>query len=475
MNTIQLQSDPRCYCGCTLTKLYLFFCLFLLCVTLFACDSFVEVDLPDSQLTGIKVFEDKTTANAAMADIYAKLRDNGLLAGSSLGISSRLGFYADELTFYGGTNNTESYFYNNTLLSTNSNISDLWNVSYNQIYEANALIEGVQNSVALSAADKNQFSGEAKFARALLHFYLSNLYGDIPYVTGIDYKVNRLVSRMPVAQVYDHIISDLNDAVNLLPENYSTTDRVRPNKSTANALLARVFLYNGSWPEASNSASAVLNSPIYTWEEDLDKIFLKESTTTIWQFMAKSGGQNTDEGNTFIFTSGPPPFVALSNELANAFAPTDQRKIHWIGTITSGTDLWYYANKYKEMGFTGSSVEYSIVFRLAEQYLIRAEARAHQGDLIGAKEDLNKIRHNAGLPDTDAITSEEIISAVLAERRFEFFTEQGQRFFDLKRTGNIDTVLSGVKPGWNSTDILWPLPATELIANPNLRPQNAGY
>lgn len=475
MNTIQLQSAPRCYCGYTLTRLHLFFCLILLSFTFFSCDSFVEVDLPDSQLTGIKVFEDKTTANAAMADIYAKLRDNGLLAGSSLGISSRLGLYADELTFYGGTNNTELYFYNNTLLSTNSNISNLWNVSYNQIYEANALIEGVQNSVALSVADKNQFTGEAKFVRALVHFYLSNLYGDIPYVTGTNYKVNRLVSRIPMAQVYDYIISDLNEAVNLLPENYSTTDRVRPNKSTAIALLARVFLYNGLWSEASNNASAVLNSPLYTWEEDLDKIFLKESTTTIWQFMAKSGGQNTDEGNTFIFTSGPPPFVALSNELANAFAPTDQRKIHWIGTITTGTDLWYYANKYKEMGFTGSSVEYSIVFRLAEQYLIRAEARAHQGDLIGAKEDLNKIRHTAGLPDTDAITSEEIISAVLAERRFEFFTEQGQRFFDLKRTGNIDTVLSGVKPGWNNTDILWPLPATELIANPNLRPQNAGY
>lgn len=475
MSTIQLQSDPRCSCGCILAKLHLFFCLFLLCVTLFACDSFVEVDLPDSQLTGIKVFEDKTTANAAMADIYAKLRDNGLLAGSSLGISSRLGLYADELTFYGGTNNTESYFYNNTLLSTNSNISDLWNVSYNQIYEANALIEGVQNSATLTAADKNQFIGEAKFVRALVHFYLSNLYGDIPYVTGTDYKVNRLVSRIAVAQVYDHIISDLNEAVNLLPENYSTTDRVRPNKSTANALMARVFLYNGSWAEASNSASAVLNSPLYTWEEDLDKIFLKESTTTIWQFMAKSGGQNTDEGNIFIFSSGPPPFVALSNELVNAFAPPDQRKIHWIGTITSGTDVWYYANKYKEMGFTGSSVEYSIIFRLAEQYLIRAEARAHQGDLIGAKEDLNKIRHTAGLPDTDAITSEEIINAILVERRFEFFTEQGQRFFDLKRTSNLDTVLLGVKPGWNSTDILWPLPATELIANPNLRPQNAGY
>lgn len=474
MTIIKIQSEPDCYTGYP-SKGYLFFCLLFLCSLLSSCDGFVDLDLPDSQLTGIKVFEDKTTANAALADIYSKLRDSGLLTGSSFGISSRLGLYTDELTFYGGTGNTESNFYNNILLATNPAIADLWNNSYNQIYEANALIEGVQHSAALSTADKNQFIGEGKFVRALIHLYLTNLYGDIPYITSTDYKVNRLVSRMPVSEVYDHILLDLDDAIQLLPEQYSSEDRVRPNKGVAHALQSRVFLYMKAWPEASNSASAVLNSPLYTWEEDLDKIFIKESTTTIWQFMPKFPEQNTDEGSTFIFTSGPPPYVALSTEFVNAFAPGDQRRIHWIGTITSGTDSWYFPNKYKEMTVTGTSVEYSIVFRLAEQYLIRAEARAHQGDLIGAKEDLNTIRHTAGLSDTDAITAEEIVAAVLSERRFEFFTEQGQRFFDLKRTGNLDAVLSASKPGWNSTDLLWPLPATELIANPNLRPQNAGY
>ncbi|WP_245712016.1 RagB/SusD family nutrient uptake outer membrane protein [Flavobacterium gillisiae] len=475
MKTINYQSNTRHYCACLFANKRPFLYLLFLSMTLFSCTDFVEVGLPDSQLTGVKVFEDKNTANAALADVYAKLRDSGILTGSTMGISSRLGLYADELTFYGGSTNSESNFYNNTLLAANSDISNVWNVSYNQIYAVNAIIEGVQKSVALGVADKSQLIGEAKFIRALVHFYLANLYGDIPYITVTDYQVNRLVGRMPVSQVYDQIISDLNDASTLLPEEYRTADRTLPNRSTANALLARVFLYNRSWAEASNSASAVLNSSLYVWETDLDKIFLKESTTTIWQFIPKVEGANTDEGSTFLFSSGPPPFVALSNALVSAFSSGDQRKIHWIGTITSGTNVWHYANKYKEMGFTGSSVEYSIVFRLAEQYLIRAEARAHQGDLIGAKEDLNKIRNTAGLDDTEAITSEEIITAVLAERRLEFFTEQGQRFFDLKRTAQLDATLSGVKVGWNSTDILWPLPSTELIANPNLRPQNAGY
>lgn len=124
---------------------------------------------------------------------------------------------------------------------------------------------------------------------------------------------------------------------------------------------------------------------------------------------------------------------------------------------------------------TSASVEYSIQFRLAEQYLIRAEARAYQGDLIGAKEDLNKIRRNADLNDTNALSQQEIITAVKKERRFELFTESGHRFFDLKRNGDLDTVLTGVKFGWNSTDRLLPIPESELTLNPNIQPQNPGY
>ena len=84
------------------------------------------------------------------------------------------------------------------------------------------------------------------------------------------------------------------------------------------------------------------------------------------------------------------------------------------------------------------------------------------------------MRNTAGLSDTPAITADEIIAAVLQERRFELFTEYGHRFFDLKRSGALDTVLPLVKSGWNSTDQLWPIPETELLANPNLT-QNPGY
>jgi hypothetical protein len=176
----------------------------------------------------------------------------------------------------------------------------------------------------------------------------------------------------------------------------------------------------------------------------------------------------------FIFSSGPPPTVALTNALMSSFTAGDLRKSHWTLAVTDGTDTWYHAFKYKEKTDTGATTEYSIIFRLAEQYLIRAEARAQQGDLIGAKEDLNKIRHTAGLTDTSADNASDIVDAIIKERRLEFFTEHGQRFFDLKRTGKLDAVL-GDKLGWNSNDSLWPLPQSELQVNPYLKPQNPGY
>ena len=441
-----------------------------------SCDSFVEVDLPKAQLTSVTVFQDVATANAALSDIYSNIRDKGLLTGTAYGISNQLGNYTDELTSYGAPGDPALDFYKNALLPSNTTVALSWNTTYNQIYAANAIIEGVQASTTLTTKDKNHLQGEALFIRALLHFYLVNLFGDIPYITTTDYRSNSVVSRKPTDEVYANIIADLEASVSLLPEEYTNSDRIRPNKYVAKALLARAFLYQGNWDEAANAASALLNNTgLYVWEQDIDNVFLKESTETIWQLMPAASGKNTDEAATFIFFSGPPPLVALSADLVNSFDSNDLRKSHWIANVTDGTATWHHAYKYKEFSFTASSREFSIVIRLAEQYLIRAEARARQGDLIGAKEDLNKIRLRAGLAETIAVSQQQIIEAISQERRWEFFTEYGHRFFDLKRTSTINTTLSGIKPGWDNTDVLFPLPQTELAANPNLRPQNPGY
>ncbi|CAM2974764.1 RagB/SusD family nutrient uptake outer membrane protein [Flavobacterium frigoris] len=441
-----------------------------------SCDNFVDVDLPTSQLTASAVFQDKATANAAMVSIYAKMRDTGILSGNVSGLSNELGNYADELDYYGGISGTTRNFYNNSILASNTEIFSWWSSSYSQIYAANAIIEGVSASSILAKVDKDQLTGEALFVRSLLTFYLLNLYGDVPYITTTNYQLNKVAHRMPSSELYSHIISDLQLSASLLSDNYISSDRVRPNKSVAMALLARVYLYNSSWAEAADTASYLINNTgVYPWENNLEAIFLKESSTTIWQFMPRTDGQNTQEGETFIFTSGPPPTVALSDQLLNDFEIGDQRKIHWVKTITDGSDSWSHVNKYRQKSNTLGAMEYSVVFRLAEQYLIRGEARAQQGDLIGAKEDLNKIRNTAGLANTTALSKSDILTALLQERKVELFTEMGHRFFDLKRTNQLDAALTVVKPGWNTTDRLFPLPESEISLNPNLNPQNNGY
>lgn len=450
--------------------------LLFIAILVDGCDAFTESDIPVSELNTAAVFEEKNTAYSAMANVFAQMRDNGMLTGKTTGMQKEMGLYADELIWHGNSTQGSANFFYNTLSPTHLSLATWWNTSYSQIYATNAVIDGVARSKNLLQADKDELTGEAKFARAFVHFYVLQLWGDVPYITGTDYTYNSTVKRLPIAAVYARIIEDLESAITLLPKEYVNSTRVIPNSYAAQALLARVYLYAGMWAEAANTASVVLNkTDTYVWVSELNSVFLKGSTATIWQYAPRSATRNTDEGTTYIFNAGPPNSVALTNSLINSFEAGDQRKAKWIRLITKGSSNWYHAYKYKKTGSNTPQVEFSIVLRLAEMYLIRSEARARQGELSNAKDDLNVIRNTAGLGNTTAVTQDEILDAILHERQVELFSEFGHRFFDLKRFNALDSALSNVKADWNSTDALLPLPQTELNLNPNLRPQNPGY
>jgi len=114
--------------------------------------------------------------------------------------------------------------------------------------------------------------------------------------------------------------------------------------------------------------------------------------------------------------------------------------------------------------------------RLGELLLLRAEARAQQGNISGAAEDLDQIRIRAGLANTTASSKETMLDAILHERQVELFQE-GCRWEDLKRFGKADEVLSSIDykaQNYKPYMKLWPIPKNELIINPNLV-QNEGY
>jgi hypothetical protein len=454
-----------------------FFCLlFVFCS---GCTKLTQVGEPVNTITTTETFSTDATATSAIIGIY-----NDLLTGNGNGFSfgngattASLGMSADELHLFNGP----SLFEINTL-SAEAGSSDLfWLRPYFDIYLANAALEALPGSAGVSAGVKNQLIGEAKFFRAFCHFYLVNLYGDVPYVTTTAYAVNDTVSRQPVARVYQQIIADLKDAQNLLAVDYSFSgsQRVRVNKYGAAAMLARTYLYTDSFALAEAEADTVIgNTGLFSLVSDLNTAFLANSTEAILQWeTANIAPYATTEGNTFIpYDSTANPQYYLTTQLLNSFEPNDQRRIAWVDSTDYLSTFYYYPFKYKVyVGTQGYLPEYYTILRLAEQYLIRAEARAQQNNLSGAIADLDVIRNRAGLDSlSPSLTQPQVLAAVAQERRIELFAEWGHRWLDLKRTGQADAVLGAIKPTWQPNAKLYPLPSSELLDDANLI-QNPGY
>lgn len=438
-----------------------------------SCNGFIEVDPPKTQIVSATVFTDDRTATSAISGIYATMISSGsFAAGNSGSITIQAGLSSDEYQNL-SSSSISLEFSNNSLTPTNLTVLSLWSSLYQTIFYANSILEGLNESTLLTTSVKRQLEGEAIFIRAFSHFYLTNLFSDVPLVTSTNYRINSTNTRDSADKVYEQIVSDLIRASALLSEDYmhASGERVRPNKYTALALLSRVYLFRGQWQEAITTSSKVIEATsLYVLETDLNKVFLMNSQEAIWQLKPVQPQSNTNEGVTFRSLS----FAAVSSSLNDAFESTDQRYEQWTTTRSLGTSTFRIPYKYK-VGVSGQPLsEYSMVIRLAELYLIRAEAEAKLSNLDDAISDLNIIRLRAGLPEKNITTQFEVLDAIALERRVELFSEWGHRWFDLKRTQAVNQVLGLVKEDWQPSDSLYPVPKSERDNNPNLS-QNQGY
>lgn len=440
-------------------------------LALASCENYLEVDPPKNELVSESVFETDASATSVVTGIYSRMISSlGLYSGHNSSIAVLAGLYSDELDYLAGSN----AFYENNLTPNDSYINfRWWGEPYSYIYTCNVVLENLENNSGLSESTKTQLRGEALFIRAFCYFYLVNSFGDVPLHVSSDYASNALRSRSSVATVYHQIITDLKESRDLLPDNYniSNNERVRPNRYAASALLSRIYLYTKEWELAEQFATEVIaNTNLYQLELDLDKAFLKDSSEAIWQLYPVYPGLNTIDGFAFIATTTPPRVLALTTALTGVFETDDLRKQHWMASVTNGTQTWYYPFKYKVRA-SSQLTEYSMVLRLSEQVLIRAEARAQQEHFLLAHNDINAIRNKAGLEDLpESLGKEALLEAIYKERQCELFTEWGHRWFDLKRTGKANLVLDGIKPNWDASDILFPIPNDELLRNPNMTP-----
>lgn len=442
-----------------------------------ACKKMLEVDLPINSITTKATFSDDKGATSAVLGIYAKMAyGNGYdISFANSAITILCGMSSDELIPVNTLDIDLMQFQQNTIFINNLLNESTWQKAYSYLYQANACIEGLETSDNISA--KNQLLGECKFLRAFILFYLTNLYGDVAMPLSTDWRINSIIPRSNQAKVYEQIIKDLKEAETLLNDNYPVSEKIRVNKFTATALLARIYLYNDDWVNAESSVSSVINSTLYSLEPNPDSAFLKESKEVIFELKPVIDGPMTAvEGFKFLFNFDNSFYC--SNELLSSFEANDKRKICWLtGWSQNGIDSFFIPYKYKwaRQDDLSQTTEYNVVLRLAEQYLIRAEARARQNKLHESISDLNSIRFRAGLPELpDTLNLEQVISAVEQERRIELMAEWGHRWLDLKRTAKVDAILAPLKPEWGTTDKLYPLPESELLLNPRLT-QNPGY
>ncbi len=432
------------------------------------CGDFIVVDELEDQLLAKEVFNNDATANSAINGIYRTLREECFQHAN--GINLIAGLASDELASY-FPQSIRSEFQNNQISVSNNGLP--WARLYNIIYQCNSAIEGLTVSNSLKQNIQSQLIGESKFLRAFCYFYLVNFFGDIPLLTTTNVEENAVKARKNVNEVYELILSDLNEAEVLLREDFSASNgnKIRANRWAASALLARVYLYQKRWTEAEEKASSVINSTLFQLITDVDSIAIRNNREAILQ-LATSPTESNIEASFFIFSTNP--VLVCTNSLVEAFEPNDERK-KLIQSNVYNDDNVYYPFKYHSSAIGIN--ENTMIMRLAEQYLIRAEARSEQGNFVGAIEDINIIREKHGklTPLSGIMDREEILDAIMQERRIEFFAEGGHRWFDLKRTGRIESVLTTEKPGqWFSYAGLWPIPLLDIQRNTNLS-QNPGY
>lgn len=465
-------------------------CLLIL-ITIAGCKKYLQTDPPIDSIPGSAVFQDDKTAAAALSAVYAQLYHDADFDGYS-GIGFFMGLYGDELSNQSPID-WNIALYTDALGSSVFHITQYWTDYYSLLYSLNRAIEALKPATRLDHRD--QWLGEALFTRALLYFYLTNIYGDLPLALSSDYRTNNTLARSPQSDIYKQIISDLLQAQSLLDNRYqdangqTTTDKARPNRAAATALLARVFLYTQDWTNAESQAGTLIADSTDYHLTALSQVFLLNSPEIIWGLEpTQSWFGIVRDARTYQIPPGQTPAQAsvaatLSDSLVQAFEPGDARSSVWVGidtVLSSGNTpqtLYFYASKYKAAGTYTTPVEMVVLFRLAEQYLIRAEARFQLGNTTGAFADLNLIRTRAGLPPSTS-TSSDIAAAILHERRVELFTEEAHRFFDLRRTGNLDAVMNPLAPlkggSWSPYKAWWPIPPTDIGIDPNLA-QTPGY
>jgi starch-binding outer membrane protein, SusD/RagB family len=453
-------------------SIYLIYALIL--ISLYSCK--VRDVEPVFQVPDEVAITDKVSAEAAVNGAY-----NALGRNEYYGVNYRAFaiLSASDVVKWVGNSNNFRQFNNHNLFADNSSINDTWNAIYRTINITNNILEKVPalNVSGLSDADKNKLTGEAYFIRALCYFDLARAWGGVPIILTATHSADATkgIRRSNQSQVYDRVQLDLDQAIALLPA--SPVNRNRAVKNTAVALRARLHLYRQEWQAAVADASTVISSPDYSLVTPYSNFYLTKNTPeSVFELFYTINNKNNYATNWLPGSLGGRrewvPISAFVTQVRDS-STGGNRKAYILEKTPAESGQTLYGN----MNFKISTGDDdAFIIRIAELYLIRAEALARLGGPDGnasaqAVSDLNLIRNRAQVkvPPISDITNEQLIEAVLKERKYEFAFE-GQWWFDLVRTDKAATVL-------NISDrnkYLFPIPQNQILIDPDLT-QNPSY
>lgn len=363
---------------------------------------------------------------------------------------------------------------NETLTSAN------WANLYGMISRANYAIKYIPNAYPGDANGGIQLIAQAHALRALAYFYLVRIWGDVPLITEPYTSVQQdiFVKRDDKEKVLDQIEADLVFAVQNCVDRFNNdNDRIMFTKGAANALLTEVYMWRGKYDQALETSEKVLSNSLYVLASGMDnwaKIFTAGySSESIFEV-----GYNETQTNSLrvLYFLGSDATFTPSARFRASFEPGDLRKSYiYDTTIAQPRGLWKFLGKGLSDEDASSSSQDIVLIRLADIMLLRAEALTSKGgaeNITEALSLLNAIRTRAGLKPFEsqaeaAAEYGDLESAILHERSIELCFE-GQRWFDLVRTGKAISTMKPINGLSDPGNLLWPLAQSVRNKNPNL-------
>ncbi|HMO61369.1 MAG TPA: RagB/SusD family nutrient uptake outer membrane protein [Ferruginibacter sp.] len=489
--------------------------LALLVALLPACKKFIAYDPKDDyQITAADYFKTADDYHKMVVGAYSPLQ--------WIWANVVIGDVASDNSVSGGENATDQIGFQQiddyTIVPNNSYLAECWVSCYEGINRVNYLEE---NKNLLDFTGKEALYGEVYFLRAYYYFELVRMFGDVPLFVDKRLAVaeSGTLGRAPKADVYAQIEKDLNAAISVLP--ITNPQKGRITRYAAQALLGKVLLYQNKFDEAAAMLENVVNGPFqligYPGAGSFGDIFLQsgengaESVFEIqysnlspyfdWSHPGRGQGNLAVQVCGIRNLTGNSPYGQgwstnlPTQNLASAFEAGDSRKdvtildIEAYKNANPSFNITYLVAPYKNTGLynqkyhprkgeTSGQVELNYLnnfrtIRYADVLLMAAEAnnRATAANDTKAREYLNRVRRRAFADNNHDITVTGVAlrQAIWDERRLELAME-GDRFFDLVRTGQAAAKITGFVTGKNE---VFPIPQQEVDISG--LPQNPGY